>query len=115
MTHHGAALRALIKDDERARAIARNWRTVELSEADAALCAWAEKLTLQRRQVGEEDVAILRRAGFTQRAIHDACLVITYFNFVTRIALGLGVELESYWPEGEFVSELTPPITPDAR
>lgn len=105
----------MIKDDERARAISRDWRTVQLSEADAALCAWAEKLTLQPRQVGEEDVATLRRAGFTQRAIHDACLVVAYFNFVTRIALGLGVELESYWPERELVSEPTPPLTPAAR
>ena len=104
-----------MKDDERVRAITRDWRTVELSEADTALCAWAEKLTLQPRQVGEEDVATLRRAGLTQRAIHDACLVVAYFNFVTRIALGLGVELESYWPEGELVFPLTPPVTPAAR
>ena len=31
------------------------------------------------------------------RAIHDACAVIAYFNFVTRMAEGLQVELEDYW------------------
>jgi len=88
----------LLKDDQRARAIARNWRTAGLEEADAALCAWAEKLTLRPQEMDEGDVVALRRAGFDDRAIHDACVVVAYFNFVTRIALGLGVELEAYWP-----------------
>ena len=40
------------------------------------------------------DVAALRRCGFDDRAIHDLCAVVAYFNFVNRMADGLGVELE---------------------
>ncbi len=40
------------------------------------------------------DVERLRQAGFDDRAIHDACAIISYFAFVNRIADGLGVEME---------------------
>ncbi len=41
------------------------------------------------------DVEGLREAGFDDRAIHDACAIVSYFAFVNRIADGLGVELET--------------------
>jgi alkylhydroperoxidase family enzyme len=44
--------------------------------------------------VTAEDVAALREAGLSDRGIHDAACVVGYFNFVNRIADGLGVELE---------------------
>lgn len=55
---------------------------------------YALKLTLAPRQVRTQDVAALREQGFTDAAIHAAAAVTAYFNFVNRIALGLGVELE---------------------
>jgi hypothetical protein len=33
-------------------------------------------------------------SGLDDRAIHDLCAIVAYFNFVNRIADGLGVELE---------------------
>jgi hypothetical protein len=35
--------------------------------------------------------------------IHGACLVAAQFNFVTRIACGLGVELEDRWQDHEIL------------
>jgi hypothetical protein len=32
--------------------------------------------------------------GYSDRAIHDICAVVSYFSFVNRVAHGLGVELE---------------------
>lgn len=49
------------------------------------------------------DVAALREAGFSDPAIHDASQVISYFNYINRIADALGVELETFvraWGEG---------------
>ena len=43
----------------------------------------------------EADVTALRSAGFDDRAIVDANQVASYFNYVNRIADGLGVQLES--------------------
>jgi alkylhydroperoxidase family enzyme len=39
-------------------------------------------------------VAVLRAAGFDDVAIHDATQVIGYFNYINRVADGLGVDLE---------------------
>lgn len=47
----------------------------------------------------EADVDALRTAGFDDRAIVDANQVVSYFNYVNRVADGLGVELEDSWPE----------------
>lgn len=40
------------------------------------------------------DIDDLRVVGFSDAAIHDAAAIVAYFNFVNRLALGLGVELE---------------------
>lgn len=69
-------------------------RSGRLSAADAALCAFAVKLTLTPGACGAADVALLRSAGFDDRAIHDAAQCIGYFNYINRIADGLGVDLE---------------------
>ena len=37
---------------------------------------------------------LLRAAGFTDTAIHDAAQAIAWFNYINRIADGLGVDLE---------------------
>jgi len=77
-------------------AIASDWRQADLSEADEALCLYAEKLTRRQESLGQEDVDELRSHGFDDRAIHDATQVIAYFNYITRIADGLGVEPEDF-------------------
>ena len=85
-------------------AIARGWRDAELSEADRALCAYAEKLTLHQHAMGPEDLDILRSFGFEDTAIHDATQIIAYFNYISRVADGLGVESEDFirlWGEDE--------------
>jgi alkylhydroperoxidase family enzyme len=38
----------------------------------------------------------LRVAGFDDRAIHDATQVIGYFNYINRLADGLGVDRETW-------------------
>ncbi len=60
-----------------------------------ALVSYALKLTLLPAEMVQQDVAALRDAGLSDRTIHDAASVVAYFNFVNRLALGLGVELEA--------------------
>lgn len=59
---------------------------------------YAVKLTRTPAWITERDVDPLRRAGFDDRAIVDANQVVAYFNYVNRVADGLGVELEPGWP-----------------
>lgn len=77
-------------------AIARDWRTAGLADADEALCCFAEKLTADQRSMGPEDIEVLRSHGFDDRAIHDATQVVGYFNYITRVADALGVEPEDH-------------------
>ena len=45
-----------------------------------------------------DDVDLLRAAGFSDPAIHDAIQVISYFNYINRIADAIHVELEEGMP-----------------
>jgi uncharacterized peroxidase-related enzyme len=65
-----------------------------LTEIDCALCDYAAKLTKTPAEIGQEDIDQLRSVGLDDRAITDACQVVSYFNYINRIADGLGVDLE---------------------
>ncbi|MCH8274395.1 MAG: peroxidase [Armatimonadetes bacterium] len=58
------------------------------------MLAYAEKLTLRPAECGAGDVERLRNAGWSDRAISDMAQVVGYFNYINRIADGLGVDLE---------------------
>ncbi len=47
--------------------------------------------------VGAEDVEALRAHGLDDAAIHDAIQVIAYFNYINRIAEGVGTDREPEW------------------
>lgn len=55
---------------------------------------YALRLSRQPRDVGAAGVEKLRAAGLTDAEIHRVAAVAAYFNFVNRIAEGLGVSLE---------------------
>ena len=55
---------------------------------------YALLLTRRPREVQQEHVEALRAAGLTDAEIHRVAAVAAYFNFVNRIAEGLGVELD---------------------
>jgi uncharacterized peroxidase-related enzyme len=75
-------------------AIVFDHRNAPISRAELALFEFAEKLTREPSSCCERDIDLLRQAGWSDRAILDTTLVISYFNFVNRVADGLGVELE---------------------
>ena len=53
--------------------------------------AW--KLTLQQSECTEDDVQQLRQAGWSDEAIVDIVGIVGFFNYITRVADALGVEL----------------------
>ena len=76
--------------------MASNWRRAPLSEADRGLCAHAVQLTREQGTVAPGDLDRLRALGFDDVAIHDATQVVAYFNYITRIADGLGIDPEDF-------------------
>ena len=71
--------------------------SADVNEAEKALLRYALKLSRTPEAMNRQDVEDLRQAGWDDRAIHDACQAVSYFNYVNRVADGLGVELEDYW------------------
>ena len=62
---------------------------------------YAVKLTRSPGAVEESDIDRLRTAGFDHAGILDICQVTSYYNYVNRLADGLGVEMESSWADEE--------------
>lgn len=71
-----------------------DWTKAPLGPADRALLAFAVKLTVTPAAMTRDDVAALRAQGFDDRAVSDAVQIVGYFNYINRVADGLGVDLE---------------------
>lgn len=60
-----------------------------------AMLLYARQLTLAPSTMDEAQVVALRADGLTDKDILRINLITAYFNFVNRIALGLGVEADA--------------------
>jgi len=47
--------------------------------------------------VDQDDIDALRAQGLDDAAISDAIQVVSYFNYVTRVADGVGIDDEPEW------------------
>jgi len=61
---------------------------------ERALLRYAARLTREPASITRADLDALRAEGWDDRAILDLNQVVAYFNYVNRIANGLGVRLE---------------------
>ena len=91
MESHAEFLRAVSLDEELAAALRRDYTQGPLSEADRAMLDYAAKLTRHAWQVTPEDIERLRQVGFDDRAILQINLIASWFNYINRVADGLGV------------------------
>ncbi len=76
----------------------RRWRALELSARERALCEVAEKLSANPTKMVERDWQPLRDLGFDDQACLEVAHVVGIFNYLTRLADGLGLRLD---PETE--------------
>ncbi len=91
VNHHAEALNFYWKDDARIAQVKQDWRALDLPEKTRAMLAYAVRLTEAPSTITEADVEALRAVGLSDRDILDVNLIASYFNFVNRIASGLGV------------------------
>jgi uncharacterized peroxidase-related enzyme len=82
------------------KAVAEDYTQADLSPADRQMLDFAVKLTRTQEEMSEADVRTLRRHGFDDTAILDIVQVTALFNYYTRLADGLGIDLEPEWKEG---------------
>jgi len=95
VAHHSSALLHHWQDRARVEALTRSFTAMGLSDVDRALCALAERLTRSPANPIIDLVDQLRVFKVCDRSVVDTVGVIAYFNYVNRVVLGLGVEIES--------------------
>jgi uncharacterized peroxidase-related enzyme len=78
-------------DEELAAALRRDYTQAALNDADRAMLDYTAKLTRHAWKVTPEDVEGLRRVGFDDRGILQINLIASWFNYINRVADGLGV------------------------
>ena len=83
---HGAAVRTLSSDPVLGELMVMNYRAARLSKRHRAMLDFAVKLTVEPWAVEEDDRAMLRRTGFSERDIWDIAAVVGFFNMSNRVA-----------------------------
>lgn len=73
------------------RALRTDYTRAALPEADRAMLDYVATLTRDATQVSPKDLDRLRRSGFTDQAILQVNLIASWFNYINRVADGLGV------------------------
>ncbi len=94
MDAHAKDLRVEVDDAQWVEAIKNDYIQAKLSSIDRALCDYAAKLTAAPATVTKSDLDNMRSIGLTDRAINDAAQVVSFFNYINRIADGLGIDPE---------------------
>jgi len=92
ISHHAEALNHYWKDRGKIDALLDDIQNFALPERSRRMVDYGTKLTAAPAGIGEADIARLRESGFSDDDILRINLVAAYFNFVNRIALGLGVD-----------------------
>lgn len=65
-----------------------------LGPVERTMVAYTRKLTRTPGEMTEDDVHALRAAGLSDEQVLSVNLIGSLFNFMTRLADGLGVEVE---------------------
>jgi uncharacterized peroxidase-related enzyme len=78
-------------DAELVRALRDDYTQAPLAPADRTMLDYAVKLTRHAWKVTPADLDSLRAVGFDDRGILQINLIASWFNYINRVADGLGV------------------------
>ncbi len=104
---HGAALREALGDPVLGDRITLDWRRAGLDERCTAICAYAEKLTLDPRACTEADLAALRAVGLSDEEVWDVAEIAAMYNLTNRMAMATNM-----LPNGEYHALARQPGSP---
>jgi uncharacterized peroxidase-related enzyme len=91
---HSEFFRAVSGSDATADTLRVDFREADLTPRERAICAYADKLTRTPNAMVREDVEQLRAVGLDDVGILHVCLVTSWFNYINRVADGLGLTLD---------------------
>jgi uncharacterized peroxidase-related enzyme len=84
---HGAALREELNDPVLGERISYDWRRAGLDSRRSAICAYAEKLTLNPRAIDRDDLQSLLDAGLAIEEAWDVAEIASMYNLTNRMAM----------------------------
>jgi uncharacterized peroxidase-related enzyme len=87
-----------VKDDALVQAIKTDYRKAPLDALTRALLDYAVKLTRSPWRVTGEDLDVLRKHDLEDADLLDAVEVISFFNYINRIADAFHVDVEDFMP-----------------
>ena len=92
---HGTQLRQMSGSSTLTAQITSDYASAEVDARTRAAMVYTAKLTRRPEAMEAGDAAALRDAGFTDQQIVDVAHVVALFNYINRIARGLGTELHA--------------------
>lgn len=94
LDHHFAGLQRLLNDNEKSNhfleAVKNDSLDTFLAAKYASGAVYAKKLTLNVKEIVEEDFTQPKDSGFSEGEILEINQVVSYFNYVDRSVIGLG-------------------------
>jgi uncharacterized peroxidase-related enzyme len=78
-------------DEKLVEAIRRDYRTAPIDERDRAMLDFVVDLTRDATRITRAHHERLRAVGFDDRGILQITLIAAWFNYINRVADGLGV------------------------
>lgn len=81
----------MTQDESLSNSTKIDYKTADLTDSERAMLDYVAKLTLFPSTVVSEDIKLLREAGFDDTAILQINLIASWFNYINRVADGLGV------------------------
>ena len=90
---HGGFLRQHSDDPELASHVMHDYTKADLDPQTRGMLDYTKKLTRDPASVQKSDVEALRALGLSDEQILSVVLITCQFNFMTRLADGLGVEV----------------------
>ncbi|MFZ7102271.1 MAG: peroxidase-related enzyme [Peptococcaceae bacterium] len=84
LTTHSDVLRGLTGDPVFVDKLTYNYRSVELTEKQRALCDYAYFATVYPREIDAKQIEHLREAGFNDHEILEAAYIVGFFNYTNR-------------------------------
>lgn len=88
---HMEMLRKLGVEKKLGKKLATDYENAPVEEKVKALFRFADKLTRKPEEMKKADAEALRAAGWEDAAIFETVLAVSWFNFINRISLGLGL------------------------
>ena len=94
--HHATGLQRLLKDNpkmfsEIMESISNNQPVPSFNQKFLQGFEYAKKLTLTHSKISENDIFDLRKVGYDDGEILEINQLVSYFNYVNRTVVGLGV------------------------